>query len=525
MTVAVKHQAPSQRKNYRVSVPINISLKGQVYRTIDWSVTGFKLAKFKEDSLEVGQSIGINVYIPFQGFNVGFRTQARIVRIDTEHNTLAGELTNLNEREKEVLKLFVDSIIKGEMEEVDGIIRRLDIPVTPISLTPEKAVTPAQQKEEAKRRYIGSIVYGALGLALTTLLLAVAYTNIFQMEVDTAILHAPTDKLISPATGDVAKIDVYENDPVKKGDSIITFIDTKLESDISLAALRVEEANINLERAEAALYIEEKRLAATQGIVSEEWEGARTRVRTLEQQLKIKQASIERSKKLYDEGLINQVRLDKAYDDFLETEQALNKAQQEANRLRAALSGAEKGFQVRNQRAENGLQDLEEELKAAQQLQLVAINELELLKEQRDRLIVRAPADGTVRKLMVSESSPVRYGASVAVFERSNIKETHAFVTRKQALSITIGEEAEVYFPSLDKTVMHRIKNIDSISQSLDNEQGIYTWQPESNKAITVRLEPLDASAEQQLETIIPGTPAVVIFDKNPFRQTFNAIF
>ena len=86
MTITVKHEPPSQRLQYRVSVPITIEIAGHFYQAVDWSVADFKIANYNGPA-QPGELIAARVIIPFQGFDVGFQGHARVIDIDNEKRT------------------------------------------------------------------------------------------------------------------------------------------------------------------------------------------------------------------------------------------------------------------------------------------------------------------------------------------------------------------------------------------------------------------------------------------------------
>lgn len=487
MTLDVRHDAPSQRRHYRISAPICVEIGGMPYQTVDWSLSGFRIANYN-GHIKPGDTVHISVQIPFSGFHINFECNARVVWTDPYNKTLAGEFQELNERELQVLKTFARGLMNGEMAEVNNLIRRLDVPVTPASLKPDQPKTAVQQRQDETRRKFGMSIYTIAGFFLTLALVIVIYTNLFQMRVDSAVMTSPTDLLLAPTAGQVFYITSAGDEIISSGEPLMGFVDPKLEREIQLAELRVQEASIGMAKTDE------------NGNSSEEWKSAMDIVRSLENNLMVRKDAVTRSEQLLNEGYITQAVHEETLDEYYKIEKQLNEAKQKANRLKEKLSDAEQRY-------------------------LIAMNEYELLKQQRDRLTLRAPSDGRLIKVLVAENSAVRDGQAIGVFERAGNKQVHAFLTLEESLSVAINDEVDVYFPTWRKSVEYRVVDIDHISQSIDERRGSFTSNMGTPQNVTVKLEPVDAEAMEETRQITPGTAAVVLFDQRPFSRFFSRLF
>lgn len=494
MAVEIKYESPSQRRHYRVTTPILLEIEGVTYEAKNWSLSGFKIEEY-HGVANVGDSIYLRVRIPFQGFDISFMTHARVVR--RQQQQLAAEFAGLDEREYEILKSFVTGLVGGEMEEVAGVIRRLDVPVTPASLKPDKKVTEAQRVEEIRKRARGGRIYAAAGVVLTLVLLVIIYTNIFQLKTDSAIVYSPTEMIYAPTTaGDVSEINVDELEYVSEGEPLITFTDPRLEHDIELARYRAREASAAVTRARGSVMIK-----ADENNHSSEIKAAVATVATLEAKLRLQQAAVARARSLYQQTLMSKTAFDNVQNAYFQVEQELHKAKQEANRLSAGLD-------------------------SNLQLEEVAENELKLLEARRERLTIKAPADGRVLKLFVSENGGVQYGKPALLFEYASIKETRVFLTQKEALSINLRDHVSVYLPVYGIYIDERVKEIDPVTLVIDDKSGSYTgWIDNSNqKTVLVKLEPRNDEEKAKLAEINQGSAVVATINKRPLRRFFKRL-
>lgn len=485
MTVAIRHEVASQRRHFRVNAPILIHIYDRFHSTINWSIVDFKISDYA-GSAKADDVTNVTVSIPYQGFDINFTTKARVLKVDSEERTLVGEFMHMNEREREVLENFVSGLLRGEMESIDNVIRRLDVPVTPVSLKPDSPLTPEEVSAQEKKRQIGSMLYLGAGAVFSLVLLVLLYTNFFQVKVKTAVLSAPTDIIISPATGSVKEFLADERAHVEKDTTLISFSDPELDQNIERAALRLEEMmgqvnnNGNLN---------------AKNINSDEAKAARATVASLKANLDVKQKQVSRQKELMGQGLTNKIALDKAQSEFFDVQGEYNLALQRLGQLTQQSST---------------------------KLSLLSATEGEykMLKEQRAALQMKAPANGTLLKYLSRPGGSIRYGDPVAIFQHDEPRYVEAYVTRDEALSVGTGDIATVYFPSHGISEDYKVVDVDYASQLVSRREGRYVLdQAGLMRDVLVKLELADENPPEALKTIQPGTSAEVVFSKPIFGR------
>lgn len=472
-TAHIIHEAPSQRRTHRLNAPITVFINDVPHRTIDWSLIDFKVANYNGNA-QKGEKFPVIIQVPYQGFHVSFQVTATAIHHNNEQQTLACEFNDVDERSREILETFVAGLVRGEMENIHGVIRRMDVPVTPASLKPDIALTEGELKAQERKRVIGSAIYLGAGFLFLIALLCVMYTNFFQIKVETAVLTAPTDILIAPATGEIAAVHVTEHQNIEQEKDLITFTDPALEQEIQRADLKLKELN----------------LTTKDGIKpSSEEESARASVNALQRSLDIKSSSLNRIGQLMNQGLARRIDYDKAQGEYFQAKAELSKAMER-------LSNIQNGG-------------------SANSLGAITLGEFNLLKAQRERLTLKAPANGSIVHLMQREGTSVRYGDPIAVFEHNGPRYIEASITREEALSVAIGDKASVYFPSHNQNIDFRVSDVDYTSRLISKREGMFVLeQAGMSRDVVVRLV-LDEKDQQKLiEKITPGTSAVVVFSK-----------
>lgn len=234
------HIPASQRRHYRASVPLHVTIGDRAYKTRDWSLGGLRLQDYHREGHKKGEVLSARVALPFQGFNIDFPVDISIV--DTTKNTLGGEFINLDDRSRGILKYFFNGLVSGEMKAFEEVIRRLDVPVSLASLQPDSPAPddspPSSRRWKQLRPALG---YLTAGLILTAIFLAVVYTQLFQIQVNTAMVVSSTEILQSPVSGSVAEVYVEEKADVIQGQPLIRFLDPELEQDIELTRVAAQE--------------------------------------------------------------------------------------------------------------------------------------------------------------------------------------------------------------------------------------------------------------------------------------------
>jgi multidrug resistance efflux pump len=510
MSTSLRRIIPSQRRHYRVTVPIIIGIEGAEYETLDWSISGFRLGgvegRIKPDDIR-----NIQVRIPFQAFDVGFFAKARILRYDRITGELAGEFMELDARKQETLATFIQGMMRGEMAAIDGVIRRLDLPVTPTSLVPSDLLP---EKETEERRRWGMHIYAIAGGVLAVMTLTLIYANFFQMRIDSAFIMGRNDVIVSPAAGYIAYI-AEPNKKVAPGEPLVTMVDQKLEDAVHAANFKARDAEVELSRINTMYELEQKRLTEATDIVEKEMSAASNVVKSLKKNLQVKRVAMQRLEKLAKQGYVANAMLDKAHTEYLDTEQQLSAALGEEAKRQRQYATIKAGFQIRDETVETGTHDIEEMRRTAAARLENAKMELEALTQRHSNLAIKAPTEGKLVRVFTPQFGSAQYGEPIAVFERDGTRVVQAFLTQEEALDVMPGQRASVYFPNHWWSVEHRVIDVDFYSLTINQTRGHLQWQNSQNdgfKTVVVTLEPVGNRAMQSMQQVPPGTAAKVVF-------------
>ena len=532
MAVKIKRERPDQRRHHRVTAPLLVEYGGHRIRAADWSLGGLRITGFPGALPAVGSALDLVLTLPFQGFDVTFGVKAEVVRIDPDASMFAARYTVLGERERDLMQHFIEELVRGSMSDVEDTIQRIDVPVTPASLQPDVAPATAAARLPVRRMPVKTIAVSAFylvaGIAIFTYAAMLAYANLFRIEVQTAVISAPTETIVAQADGSVDWAGVKPGDPVRPGDVIVNLVDNQLEREIELADIAVRERKAQLvflkqrysdelDRARSYAKVEMKNVRQTQ-----------IELKSLEVRLQAAENQYKRMRHLHARGFTTDAKLEDAHKQLAELRAAMESRMVELA-SRSELAGEHVGKRLYTgdnivgevAQVEAQVDLAEREVSLAEQRYMSYLN-------HRERLAVRAPFAGKVVDLPRVDRAPVRRGDVVAVVERSGQREVAAYLTQDEVLRVGLGDEASIYIPALGETVAGRVAAIDRTSgflreQDQRKDMG-YSWRAPTDRSAKVTIEFADPVQVEDRQRYRPGLPVVVVLERRSASSVVGAL-
>ena len=247
----ITYDSPDNRKYYRLINAIKVIIDGNEYKTTDWSVNAFKIGGYT-GNLSVGKIVLAAVEINFQGFFVKFFPQIKVLRIDAKNNTLVAEFVDLSERHSEFLVYFSKSLITGKFQPFDEVIKHIDIPITDNYITDTFQEEPESKKHFFNRSFM-ILLYVVLGIVIFLYGFKLYYSNVYLMQIDSAVVLNKTKVINSPTKGILSDIYVKDGESVYKGQPLFKIINPDIER-------KIEDKKINILKNEAVLKEKQKNL-------------------------------------------------------------------------------------------------------------------------------------------------------------------------------------------------------------------------------------------------------------------------
>ena len=539
MAVKIKRERPDQRRHHRVTAPLFISVGGHDVRATNWSQGGLRIDGFEGDLPTRGDTLPLHLTLPFQGFDVSFDVKSEVVRVDSDVAGFAVRFTEVGERERELMQHFLEELVRGSMVDVEDTIQRIDVPVTPASLEPDKKPVAAIAGPVPVRRWpiktivmtsiyavLGAIVFGYAGL--------LGYSNFWRLEVQTAVIAAPVDTVTAPADGRVNWTGLKPGDPVKTGDVILQLIDNQLEREIELSDIAIRENKSKFAGLQRRQLEELDRLRGYATMEMKNVLQTRIELEALESQVRIAEENYAQFKILFDKGFTTATLLATAESNVIGLRKQLDIRRVEL-KSRVELAQQNVGKRVYSGSETVGTSDLighkaeieaamhqaEQEIQIAQQKLIANLN-------YRDRLAVRAPFEGTIVDLPRVDKGAVSRGDTIAIIEQRRDRFVMAYLNQDEVLRVGIGDEALLYVPGLNETLKGRVRKIDRTSgfvHEQDQRQTPgYAWRGPTDRSAKVSIDFADLEKVANFDRYRSGLPVVVVFERRSTNALMSAL-
>ncbi len=508
-----------------MTAPLWVTLGAHRLRAADWSLGGLRLEGYPGALPLVGQAVRLRLSLPFQGFDVAYDADAEVVRCDSARGTVALKFTKLGEREQELMRHFLEELVRGSMVDVADTIQRIDVPITPVSTAPD--ASPSQQVPIGRwplKTVLYTAFYLTLGLFVFGYTAVMTWSNVFRMEVQTAVITSPLVTVQAPGDGHVLWTNYKPGDPVKAGAVVLQVADNELERSIDLAEVTIREKAarrdfLRQQHTDALSVmgdlatVERKNTQQDQLLLQSLAAGAAV----AEQQF----ASIQQ---LFKKGYATRVQLNETRAKAIE---AINNRERQRYEVqaRSQLSGRGVGQDFLNGKGFIGDRaKLEAEIKLAETELAITTAKRDALLAHRVRLAVVAPYDGVLLELPRVDHAPINRGDIIAVMEQPAARQVTAYLTQDESLRVGLGDTAIVYVPAFDSMVRATVKEIDRTSGFVEQMGGRYGWRGTMDRSAQVTLLFDRDGQTRQIAAFRAGTPAIVLFESRSTNEVVAQI-
>jgi len=519
----VIRERPCQRRHHRVTAPMRVTLPdGQTLQASDWSLGGLRLDGTRGSLPAAGSQMHLALELPFQGFNISFDVAVAVIRTEGASGTLVVEFLELGEREHDLMKHFIDDLVRGKMATVDDSICRIDVPVTPISTKPDPNPSEALPVRRIPFKTIFmSLFYTMLGVSVFGYLLLLTYSNTMRLEVDSAVVSSPLATVKMPMDGLLVPVRLRVDEEIQQGQAIARIVNTKLESELDDRKIAFEQAKARLTRAQEKYRIESERMKLYQVINRTDRQIAEARLDAAREALAAADAGFERLAGLKDKGLITASKFDEAGLRRAEAESRVREAEYALERTAVMDATSERRY-YNHKEFVSDLDMLALEIEEAASDVKTAQMQLEKYETLRASLTITAPFDGRIVSVSQPGGMTVLRNEPLFTIEQRQAPTVTAFLDQKQVLSVGLSDNASVYFPSPGRSVEATVVKIDRNSAFLNSDASRYVWKEGKEKSAAVSLM-IDA-AEYERGEVRSGLPAVVVFPRRRSNDIVHAI-
>jgi len=512
-TMKITREKPCQRRHHRVSTPLELQIDGGIYNAADWSLGGFRLGGWDRKDCCNGTLIGCYFKLPFQGFDIAFEVNARIVRVDIESCQMAAQFDDLSERQIELMSHFIEDLVRGAMSPVEDTILRIDSPVTPVSTKPDPS--PADEvpiKRWPTKLIVMSSLYVTVGLALFLYIFFILYSNFFSLEVESGVVAAPIERIISTTDGRITEVSVELDHLVRQGDDLMVLEDASIEEQISLAQIDIERSRALLAAKREELALEQEKLNDYRNFAYNKLEEAKAYHASMVKQSALADKNLSRYSQLYKKKLIAKKTFDETLSKQIRLAGELALAVIELKTRRDAIASLKHGRYFTGERLEGQSKEIKAEVERLMQEVTLSTQTVVALYERRDRLNIKAPSRGRVIEMVKSAGSSTKRGETIALFERDEQRVIEVYLTQDEVISVKLAHPARVYFPSLDISVNSVVAAIDRTEGFLHEKESRYSWRASEDRTAKVTLKFVGLSTLNIRAKFTPGLPAIVVF-------------
>lgn len=522
--IRMRFDRASQRRQHRLTAPLDVNIKDHTYTALDWSTAGIRLRREgDEEGFVVDETLTLDLSVPFQSFNVTLKLIGRVVRVDSVSEDVALVFIDPPQRATELLRYFADHLIRGEMAPIDGTIQRLDLPVTPPApKPPTKQVQGKSSSSQAARSlFIGSS-YLMAGVVIAIGLYYTLYTNFFLVTSDQALTYTPTVDVIVPEGGEVSAVYVTEGDQVAVGDPLLRLESPRVDHLLSEARMEMRTALNERRRLQTAIKVEEDTLDTYRQISKDQVAMAEARLAAAKTEQSSMQQQYERVSQLSWQGMVSAQEFDRVKSNLQHAKDVVTEAQGDLRIAQSALKAAQMGAYYSSNRLESRLPGLQSDLASAKDRIELAQSRLLEIQKQAVRLVLRAPVTGRVRQVAIPAGGAVMAGSQAVSLLTDQTLQVYTKIPSDELGRIAVGDMATVYVPALSRNLNARVAAVEPRLWSLPNNVRRLFGDPNDGGLVVLNFE--GATSGIDAAQLNPGLPVSVQLKNNTVHSAIRRV-
>lgn len=509
----IEYHSQDQRKHYRISTPLLVNVDGKTYKTKDWSIGGLSLTNFQRE-VNQGDILGLKVLIKFQDFNISFDAKSKV--IGSKDNKLHLKFEDLSDRSKNILQFFSQSIISGQMVDIEDTIKRIDIPINfqEENIEEQKNKRPPFLRLPLKTMFFTTF-YLTIGLLLFIYIALVVYSNFVHMKIESAVVSAPIENIVSPFDGVLSQVYVGKDAILKPQEPLVSIKDHELEKLFELE-------KSNQEQFKAELDLQNKNLAAEKGELKIYADVGTEKIKELKANLndwlvRNKNADLQyqRMLALYAKHYISKAELDKSETEHTTIMNQVKEATHQLEAQEGAMAAIKSGHYYSFDKVQSDVPQIEAMVEQAERNLSASQDRIEALEKQIAERTLKSPFDGQVIDVFKSQGNTISRGDFLMLIERNEPRVIKAYLTQDEVVEVKMGSDVTVYIPSLRKRFAGTVTQIDRTDGFIDEVNSIYKPRTVNDRSalVTIALKNFDMYESRKI--LNPGTPSIVYFDRS----------
>jgi multidrug resistance efflux pump len=500
--------APRRRVHKRDLFPLQIKINGTTYFISQWTLKHFKVVNYTED-IKLGQEFPITPIVKFRDFNIQFDATAIALHYNIKNQELIATFKDIPEEHQELLQYFSDALSTGDMVNIDNVLRRVDMPVTPASTQLAKIPENKQTSQKLKRGLFASL-YLLLGAGLFLFTLATLYNSFFLLEVETAFVNSPAIPVQTHSQGSVKDILVKNNEQVSLGQPLLTL-------DVSDNDRLPKQVQIDIAKQKVALF---------QALLNNHKDKTASQTHLNQTKVNAKNATLQAA------IITKNLKCNRRYASNIDrrnptkrnaechvARKKVTAARAQAKSSRAYLAAAKKSHENSIQATPEGNKKstsvLQAKLAQAQQKVKTIENTPESLLGTET---IYSPIAGKIIKIVDVTHQYIKKGHLIAVIQQPDSEQfIEAHITQEDAMQLNVGNKAIAYSPSLARDYPMVVDQVDLTNDVISvNNISLFNQYIPNNKTAKVILKFVD----KQSETLSFALPVKLSIEKqNAFTK------
>lgn len=420
-------ESNQMRRAHRIDIPLVVVVNGVAYKSKDWSMTGVGIDDLNIE-LKLDDIIDASIVLALKEAKIEIPVK---LQFKVKRGSVSGfEFNQISEKNKRVLREFLELSIEGKLEHIDGLISIYNEPVinSPIK---ETVVLSDEEDSLLKKEFLKrSKLYIKLAIAFFILLIATVYYNTSYVYRSIGTVSGNFIKIAPNISGKIRKIDVKVGDKISKQDILFELDDKMILNKIDIIDAKL----INLKN----------------------YGGGNTQttktnsqlLRLLKKELNRTYNSYKSAQELYREKIIT-------INDLRKVEESYSRARikylQEKNRYSNQRTGMGSSSSI-----------------------ISLVTQFELKREELintlNYLRVFSPFDGVVYAIKSHKGDYVNAKDEVIVLETDEVSFVVCKLKQDEALKIKKGMEVKIYASSTDETYSAHVETIGNLSLNTKSE-------------------------------------------------------
>lgn len=317
MHVISHYEKNSMRKSYRTSIPLRVVVDNTTYHALDWSLTGLALKDFTEN-FNPGDTFDASLVLQMEELALTIPVKLKYEYKEGERSGFSFHA--LSEKNRNVLRRFIELAIEGNIENVDNILAVYHEPKSMLASQPQLSLEKAEE-EKLKRSFLRtSWRYLLFALLLFSLLSALLFYHFRYIYEGSGIVTGNDASVYPQRNAVVERLYVQRGSVVHKGDPLADLDSSDIHDQIELLQARKKK----IERTYTEAYKRYKQTLPEQS----------TLFKLLEESLHEADKALQNAKAQFRAHLITRYDLEQAQKRYLQTKLKLENSKMQFKLLK-----------------------------------------------------------------------------------------------------------------------------------------------------------------------------------------------